>query len=249
MVWLLLFLLPSLLKSVSLQDKWCLVKEMLLWIVLGCHCCLSSQVGRGEFSFAHVSLDSPLALFTGYVAAPVIFAVATLHHFVHVGVVASATAHQVAAVTPIGGLVALSGRRKMLWASANSCRDSQTTAVWCCWDWQLCQALGEANSPLCLQGWQGKPWAVITQPAMTPKITLNSCSDSQFGPGSIQAFCQLSQAAPCHEQRNKAIGIPLQQELIIPNHLCSQTGSKTVWKELEEDDTLKNKQWYLSTTA
>lgn len=53
-----------------------------------------------------------------------------------------------------------------------------------------------ANSPLHLQGWQGKPWAAITQPAVTPKITLNSCSDSQFGPGSIQAACQLVQAAP-----------------------------------------------------
>lgn len=146
LVWLLLLLLPSLLKSVSLQDEWCLVKEHFLWIVLGCHYCLSSQVGRGEFSFAHISLDSPLALFTGYVAAPVIFAVATLHHFVHVGVVASATAHQVAAVTPIGSLVALSGRRKMLWASANSCRDSQTTAMWCCLARQLCKALGEAST-------------------------------------------------------------------------------------------------------
>lgn len=71
-------------------------------------------MGRGGFSLAHVSLDSPLALFAGHVAAPVIFAVATLHHFVHVGVVASATAHQVAAVAPIGSLVALSARRKML---------------------------------------------------------------------------------------------------------------------------------------
>lgn len=31
--------------------------------------------------------------------------------------------------------------------------------------------------------------------------------------------------------------------------MFSQAASKTVWKELEEDDTLKNKHWYLSTTA
>lgn len=58
-------------------------------------------------SFADVSLDSPLTLFTGDIAAPVVFAVAPLHHFVHVGVVASAAAHQVTAVAAIGGLVAL----------------------------------------------------------------------------------------------------------------------------------------------
>lgn len=63
-------------------------------------------------SFADVSLDSPLTLFTGDIAAPVVFAVAPLHHFVHVGVVASAAAHQVTAVAAIGGLVALPGGKE-----------------------------------------------------------------------------------------------------------------------------------------
>lgn len=74
------------------------------------------------FSFADVSLDSPLTLFTGDVAAPVVFAVAPLHHFVHVGVVASAAAHQVTAVTPIGGLVALPGGKETWWVSVKPSR-------------------------------------------------------------------------------------------------------------------------------
>ena len=141
LLWLLFFsLLPSFFKSVSLQDKWCLVGEMfsLLWRVLGCCWHLSSRVERWRFSFAHISLDSPLTLFTGHVAAPVVLAVASLHHFVHVGVVASATAHQVAAVAPVGGLVALPGRKKMRWASANPCRAFQTSVL---------QWAGELPSP------------------------------------------------------------------------------------------------------
>lgn len=67
----------------------------------------------GDVSFAHVSFNSPLAFFTGHVAAPVVFAVAPLHHFVHVRVVASATAHQIAAVAAVGGFVALPGIKEM----------------------------------------------------------------------------------------------------------------------------------------
>lgn len=110
---LVVFLLPSSSKSVSLQDKRHLVGEMisLLCIVPGCRWHLSPRVETEGISLAHVSLDSPLALFTGHVAAPVVLAVAPLHHFVHVGVVASAAAHQVTAVAPVGGLVALPARK------------------------------------------------------------------------------------------------------------------------------------------
>lgn len=82
------------------------------------HRCLSLWAQRGAewreegASLAHVSLDSPLALFAGDVAAPVVLAVAALHHFVHVGVVAAAAAHKVTAVAAVGGLVALPARQK-----------------------------------------------------------------------------------------------------------------------------------------
>lgn len=181
----------------SLQDKWCLVRWMFsLWIVLGCRWRLSSQVERGEFSFAHVSLDSPFTLFTGHVAAPVVLAVASLHHFVHVGVVASAAAHQVAAVTPIGGLVALPGRKKN---AVSKRRAFQNTALWWCrhltalqgagWS-QLQQTRGRAESPDKQPSTPAREaGAALTSPAMMPrtelespvltrKITLNSCSDS-----------------------------------------------------------------------
>lgn len=200
----------------SLQDKRRLVKERfsLLWIVLGCRLRLSSQVERGGFSFAHVSLDSPLALFTGHVAAPVVLAVASLHHFVHVGVVASAAAHQVAAVAPVGGLIALPARKKRRWASTNPCRAFQTTALRWCWSlgWrqhgcisaaactqQRCR--GEHPALYACTGGRENPRAALTSPALmprialaspavTPKITLNSCSDSRFRLGGIQAARQ-----------------------------------------------------------
>lgn len=58
-------------------------------------------------SFAHVFLHSPLALLARDVAAPVVFAVAALHHSLWIRVVASATAHQITAVTAAWGLIAL----------------------------------------------------------------------------------------------------------------------------------------------
>lgn len=51
-------------------------------------------------SFTHVSLHSPLTLLAGDIAAPVVLAVAALYHLLTVGVIASAAAHQVAAVAP-----------------------------------------------------------------------------------------------------------------------------------------------------
>lgn len=61
----------------------------------------------GTDSFADVSLHDPLALLAGDVAAPVVLAVAALHQLLHVRVVATAAAHQVAAVTADRGFVAL----------------------------------------------------------------------------------------------------------------------------------------------
>lgn len=58
-------------------------------------------------SLADVSLDGVCALLTGDVAAPVVLAVAALHHFLCVRVVASSAAHQIAAVAPARRLVAL----------------------------------------------------------------------------------------------------------------------------------------------
>lgn len=58
-------------------------------------------------SLADVALHCALAPAAGDVAAPVVLAVTSLHHSVRVGVVATPTAHEVAAVTAVGGLVAL----------------------------------------------------------------------------------------------------------------------------------------------
>lgn len=60
-------------------------------------------------SLADVALHCALAPAAGDVAAPVVLAVTSLHHSVRVGVVATPTAHEVAAVTAVGGLVALPG--------------------------------------------------------------------------------------------------------------------------------------------
>lgn len=64
-------------------------------------------------SFADVSLHNPLALLAGYVAAPVVLAVAALHQLLRVRVVATAAAHQVTAVTADGGFVALPEMRQI----------------------------------------------------------------------------------------------------------------------------------------
>lgn len=63
--------------------------------------------------FTDISLHLPPTLLAHHVAAPVILAVASLHHLLRVGVVAAATAHQVATVAAHGGLVALPVKRRM----------------------------------------------------------------------------------------------------------------------------------------
>lgn len=65
-------------------------------------------VGR-RASLAHVALHRALTPAAGDIAAPVVPAVTPLHHPVRVGIVAAPTAHEVAAVTATGGLVALPG--------------------------------------------------------------------------------------------------------------------------------------------
>lgn len=64
---------------------------------------------RSSLLLAHVSLHGPLTLLAGDVAAPVVLALAALHNLLCVSVIASATAHEITAVTAIGGLVALPG--------------------------------------------------------------------------------------------------------------------------------------------
>lgn len=65
--------------------------------------------GQGIVSLADIALHRALTPAAGDVTAPVVLAVTSLHHSVRVGVVAAPTAHEVAAVTAIGGLVALPG--------------------------------------------------------------------------------------------------------------------------------------------
>lgn len=60
-------------------------------------------------SLADIALHRALTPAAGDVATPVVLAVTALHHAVRVGVVAAPTAHEVAAVTPVGGFVALPG--------------------------------------------------------------------------------------------------------------------------------------------
>lgn len=60
-------------------------------------------------SLADVALHGALTPTAGDVAAPMVLAVAALDHAVCVGVVAASTAHEVAAVAAMRGLVALPG--------------------------------------------------------------------------------------------------------------------------------------------
>lgn len=60
-------------------------------------------------SLADVALHGAFTPAAGDVAAPVVLAVTPLHHAVRVGVIAAPTAHEVAAVTAVGGFVALPG--------------------------------------------------------------------------------------------------------------------------------------------
>lgn len=59
--------------------------------------------------FTHVSLQRPFALPAGDIATPVIPAVTPLHRLLHVRIISSAAAHQMAAVTAVRCLVALPG--------------------------------------------------------------------------------------------------------------------------------------------
>lgn len=64
----------------------------------------------GRCSFADVPLQRALTLLAGDVAAPVVLAVAALHHCLRVGVVSTIAAHHVAAVAARRRLVALSAK-------------------------------------------------------------------------------------------------------------------------------------------
>lgn len=68
--------------------------------------------GSWRCSFADISLHHPFTLLASDIAAPVVFAVASLCHFLCVRVVAAIAAHHVAAVTASGCFVALSGKWK-----------------------------------------------------------------------------------------------------------------------------------------
>lgn len=57
--------------------------------------------------FTHISLHGPFALLAGDVAAPMVFTLASLHYPFCVCIVATPTAHQIAAVTAIGSFIAL----------------------------------------------------------------------------------------------------------------------------------------------
>lgn len=72
---------------------------LVLWLIGSLGRLAAGRAGRSADSFADVSLHAALAHLAGYVAAPVILAVATLHQLLCVRVVATAAAHQVTAVT------------------------------------------------------------------------------------------------------------------------------------------------------
>lgn len=96
----------------KLKTKVSLLGIVVLWLIcslgwLGTSRGLLVGAGSGTDSFADVSLHDPLTLLAGYVAAPVVLAVAALHQLLRVRVVATAAAHQVTAVTAGGGFVAL----------------------------------------------------------------------------------------------------------------------------------------------
>lgn len=80
----------------KLKTKVSLLGILVLWLI----CSLGwLDAGWAGGSFADVSLHVTLAHLAGYVAAPVVLAVAALHQLLRVCVVATAAAHQVAAVT------------------------------------------------------------------------------------------------------------------------------------------------------
>lgn len=65
-------------------------------------------------SLADISLHDALTFFAGYIAAPVVLAVAALDQLLRVGVVATTTAHQVTAVTANRCFVALPEKNRKL---------------------------------------------------------------------------------------------------------------------------------------
>ena len=89
----------------KIKTKVSLLGMVVLWLI----CSLGGDrlVAAGVDSFADVFLHDPLALLAGYVAAPVVLAVAALHQLLHVRVVATAAAHQVTVVAAQGGFIAL----------------------------------------------------------------------------------------------------------------------------------------------
>lgn len=94
----------------------------------------STGVGRAA-SLADIALHRALTPAAGDVAAPVVLAVTSLHHSVRVGVVAAPTAHEVAAVTAVGGLVALPGggtRGQWVSSTAGTCTPCQAACTLAC---------------------------------------------------------------------------------------------------------------------
>lgn len=203
LVWLLLFLLPSLLKSVSLQDKWCLVKKTFSLNNAGVP--LLSQLPGGQrrvFICTHISRQSSHTFYRLHSStsdicsgnAPPLCPCRGCS-LCHSTSSRSCHSHWKSCCIVWKKENAVS-KCKFLQGFPNHCHVvllGPTALQGTGWSQH---SEHPANSPLHLQGWQGKPWAAITWPATTLKITLNSCSDSQIGPGSIQAACQPVQAAP-----------------------------------------------------
>lgn len=67
----------------------------------------AGESSRKKNSFANVSLHGSLTLFAGYVATPVVLAVAAFYQLLCVWVISTAAAHQVTAVTANRCFVAL----------------------------------------------------------------------------------------------------------------------------------------------
>lgn len=184
LVWSLLFLLPSLLKSVSLQDKWCLVKKMFSLNSAGV--LLLSQLPGGQrraLTCTRISRQSSRTFCRSR----------------------SSTSDICSGNAP--PLCPCRGCSLCHSTSGHSCRSHWKSCCIVCKKenavsecrflqgfsqtvWWIQHSEHPASSSQHLRGWQRKPWAALTPPAVAPKITFNSCSDSQFGPGSIHAPTQ-----------------------------------------------------------
>lgn len=101
-------------------------------------------------SLAHVALHGALTAAAGHVAAPVVPAVAPLHHTICVGVVATAAAHEVTAVAAMGSLVALPDGEEM--SENRRSRPTQLLSIPGTWgDFKECSPHVQAV-PVCSNG-------------------------------------------------------------------------------------------------